>query len=151
MRKLFSEVAGLLKTAALYDLLITFSFFAFSAIYAAAEGRGEIGISLPQYAIIFLFAAILALCTLIFHITSLEPWLRRLVHYAVCLVAFFVVFILFGKIGFEFSRILIMTVLFTAIYFAIVGISLLCRKLIPSKADEAKDEKKKKEPYQSMF
>ncbi len=151
MRKFLSEAVGVLKTAALYDLLIAFSFFGFSAIYSAVEGRGEVGISLPQYAMIFLFASILALCSLVFRLSSLERWLRRLIHFAISLVSFFVIFILFGKISFEFSRILILSILFAAIYFAVVGISFLLRKLIGTEPVENKNESTKKEPYQSMF
>ena len=152
MRKIINEAVTVLKNTSFYQLFISLAFYAFSTIYAYISGYGEMGIPFSQYALLLLFSFVLALLGLVFHITAFPKYARRLIHFAVSLLAFILIFFFTGKISADFSRVFIMMVVFTAIYFAVLGIAALFRKLLGDSSQSTADKKKtEKEPYQPMF
>lgn len=116
--------------------------FFLTVIYFIFASMNTIGptISLTRFLLISLFSFIIASAEFLYLMTELKGWLRRLIHYAVILIAFCLIFILGGFIenrGPE--TIVAMVIIYTAFYFAIFGITVLLRRSI-AKADDKVDK-----------
>ncbi len=158
---MLSEITALVKRTALYQFFITLIYLFSDLIYESTrldlnlldDFSSLVGISFSKYAFLILFSFVLAAGVYILRIESLSRSICRLIHYAVMLVAFIIIFAVSGMIAFDPVRILIFAILFTAAYFAILGLKLLFCRFLGTPASQKKDDKKtkQKETYRSMF
>lgn len=151
MKKVLSFLKETLALTAISDLLISLAFFLFAAIQGFSSGL-EAAISFSQYALILLFAFILALSKHILRLFELSLVWRTLIHFVISAVAFIVIFIAAGKIAPTPSGIFVFCFLFTVIYAIVFFLKLLLSHLIKKHCDKPeKAQDTNKETYQSMF
>ena len=147
------KIENLLLKACGYTILILILFYA-----VAFTGFTTPAIQLPTFLLILVFGIVISAAGMILYVNSLKPILRVLIHYAVMLVSFFIVFILGGKLhtGGS-STIFAAIILFTFLYALIFAIVYFIRRAVIS-ADKAIDKKsaaqskrKKKKPYTPLY
>lgn len=97
-------------------------------------------VSLTRFLLISLLGFIIAAAEFLYAMTELKGWLRRLIHYAVILIAFCLISV-FG--GFIESRgpqtVIALIIIYTAFYFAVFGVAVLIQKSL-AKADDKMDK-----------
>ena len=149
------KIENLLLQAAGYTVIILFLFF----IFAATGDFTKAAITFPQFATILCFGVTISVAGLIFKLDSIKKWIRILIHYAVLLAAFTVIFIITGNLvsggtGTVFSAV----VIFTFFYAIIAALVYFVGRFIKS-ADKKVDIKArrntkpaaKKEEYTPRF
>ena len=155
MKKAIRFTVDTLTLTAIADLFISLAFFALAAISFSMSGVEAIAITFPQYALLLLFAFIIALSSRALQLFTWRAYVKIPLHFAVLLATFFLVFILAGKIATTPPSILIFTVIFSVIYALVSLVVYLFRRLLSAvePTSESKDHTKvkKKEKYQSMF
>lgn len=128
-------------------------FFTVAQIASYIRMDGELGISFSQYLLFLLFSFVLAGASYLFRL-PLPRAVNLLIHYASCLLSFFITFIAAGKlVRVTASAILVFAMIFTLLYAVVFGICLLIRKLVGSPEKVAKSNKKHEaeEEYRSRF
>ncbi len=103
---------------------ISLVFFAVAALINSTEQTfGTLGISFPQYLLILLFSFLIAGAGLLLSLPRLHVALRILIHYAVILTGFIVIFAVAGNLNFDSSaKIFVAIVIFTFFYAIIMAV-----------------------------
>lgn len=149
------RINKLILTACGYAILMLTLFYAFASISQFVSK------SIPpqKFALILFFGFIIALAEFMYEELKLKKIYKSLIHYAVLLVAFCVIFIVSGNISSSRpSAIFASIVIFTAAYFAILALVHFARKAINS-ADDKLDKReanktpkeKSKGSYKSIY
>ena len=125
---------------------VTFSIIMLIYIIIAAiinVGDNELLLEAGRIALFFVFSCLLSCANLIFELKTMGGGLRLLSHYLIILFAFYSCFLL--TLGLKTSGLVVGFVMFTAVYFAVMGIR---RALISSyrKNVEASEEYQKQFP-----
>lgn len=123
---LMETVKRQISRGCLYSAVISLVFFLFSFFGGVEDPR----IPLQSYLLILLFGQIIAAADLLFRFEKLPPVLRFLLHYLVLLSAFCLIFLVSGRIvsAGSVAAVFVAIVVFTALYFAFVGVFFLVRK-----------------------
>ena len=138
-----------------YAILILILFYAF----AAMSGFASQSIAFGQFALILMFGFIISLAEFMYEELKVKKVLKCLIHYAVLLVAFYVIFILSGNIAANRSgAVFVAIIIYTALYFILYVIVRFTRRAI-NRADDQLDKmsaKKnsaasKKSTYKSLY
>ncbi len=117
-----------------YTLLLLTIYYVFSSFNTPSPT-----VSLTRFLLIALFGFIIAAAEFVYSMTELKKWLRYLIHYAILLVAFCVIFLTGGFIENRGpATIFALIIIFTAFYFAILGLALLIRRSV-KRADDKLD------------
>lgn len=125
------NIEKMLYHGSAYTLLLLTVYYIFSSIVSE-----NAAVSVTRFLLIALFGFIVAACELINAMTEIKAWLRRLIHYAVLLVAFSIIFISGGFIDFRGPETVVAVILvFSAFYFVLFTLIVLIRKSV-SKADD---------------
>ncbi len=120
-----------------YAILILTLFYAFAAISQFVSQA----IAPKQFALIVSFGFIISLAEFLYEELKLKKALKCVIHYAVLLVAFCLIFIVSGNISVQKpSAVFVAVILYTALYFTIWVIVHFIRKAINS-ADDKLDAK----------
>ena len=133
-----------------YTVLLLSAFYLFAAL---TETVGQF-MPTGRFFLIMLFGFIISLAELVYEQLKFKFIVRGLIHYAILLCFFFIVFVLSGNLVIKgaatvFAAVIIFTLLYFAVYaivhFSGKGISELDRKLDKkSNADKAKKRTNKK-------
>ena len=151
--KLKTLIASLVGRACAICVGISLLFFTVAQIASYVRMDGELGISFSQYLLFVLFSLVLAGASYIFRL-PLPRVLNLLIHYASCLLSFFVTFLAAGKlVKLTPSACLVFAVIFTLLYALVFGVYLLVRKLfrISPKSEKSDRKTKAEEEYRSRF
>ncbi len=145
------KIENLLLKAAGYTVIILGIFY----LFAFTGDFTEAAITFPTFLTILLFGIVIALAGLILQLDSMKRWLRILIHYAVLLVAFTVIFIITGNLasggtGTVFSALVIFTFLYGIIYAAVYFIGKAIR-LADRKVDCKLNGKKKADNAKPVY
>lgn len=126
-----------LYLGAAYTVLIASAFY----IFALAAKLESTSLGIGKFFLIFAFGMICAIAELVYGLLDLRKWLKAVIHYAILLTAFCVIFLLgdFFLVKGA-SSVFVAITLFTAMYAIFVGTLYLIRKTV-SKADDALDKK----------
>ena len=104
------------------------------------ESKKENFLGTNQLSCILLFSFLLGLCSLIFLITKLPKGILRLIHFVVSGVAFFFCIIVLTDLLSTPLYIFFALMLYTVIYFIVVGISALIRGAVRRATAEKEEE-----------
>ncbi len=131
-RRIFTE-------ACIFCTLITLVFFFFAALINEVENTfGDVGLSLARYLLIVLFSFLIAGANRLFCAKGLHLALRFVLHYALLLTAFLVIFIAAGNIKISGSAsVFVAIVVFTVFYAAIAGVWLALLHAVRGKGKDA--------------
>lgn len=124
-----------------YTVLLLSIFYLFAAL------SGTVGQFMPtgRFFLIMLFGFIISLAELIYEKINLKFFLRGLIHYAILLCCFFIVFVISGNLQIKGAgTVFAAFFLFTALYFAIYAIVHFSGKGI-RKLDDKLDKREKTE------
>lgn len=143
-----------------YTVLYLTIYYCLGGMIGASVGATDIKIGAGKFFITLLFGYVIALTNFLFKSIKMKPWLSRLLAYGVSLLAFFTIIILVYKLNETPARVFVGLLLFTAFYFAILGISALVRRTLmadgkntkkgPNPAKNSKKEEKK-EAYKPRY
>ena len=132
------EIALFLYRATAFCVGISLAFFLFAQVVASIRGEGQLGISFSQYALILLFSLLLSAAHYLFCLPLARP-LCIFIHYAVCAVAFYIVFFTASKLMVENAGAFIVLLgLFTLFYIIFFGAAVLLRFLVSPKRKQKK-------------
>ena len=110
---------------------------------------------LSQYCLILCFSFAIAVANLLLGLRGLHKLIRISVHYAVLLVAFFVIFILSSKIqGLTQAQTFIFFFVFTVLYAVIFALVFLAKKLLGKLSPTDSDtigSSRKTDSYTSLY
>lgn len=151
--KMKSIISTLVSRACLICVGISLFFFTVAQIAAYVRMDGELGVSFSQYLLFLLFSFILAGASYSFRL-PLPSAVNVLIHYAICLLSFFITFIAAGKlVRMTASTVLVFTVIFTLLYALVFGIFLLIKRLFGKAEKQEKTARKSKAEaeYQNRF
>ncbi len=101
-------------------------------VVGATEGAGAVTVTFGRFMLIFLFGMLISLANLLYRILEVNLALKIILHYALTLAGFSLVFLVGQSTeghnvgAWIFSRIII----FTAFYFLFIGIFYLARHLL---------------------
>ena len=140
IKDVFSKL--LFRTTAIC-VAVTLAVLTVTQIIKSADGGGIPAITLGQFALFLLFSLLLAGASFLF-LLSLHKALCLLIHFTVCGIAFFALFMLAGKFAFGSpSAVFIAMLLYTVLYAVGLGIYLLVRLIARflSKKDAPKTQK----------
>ena len=149
------KIESLLFHSTAYTVLILLMFY----LFGVASDFTDAYISFPTFMTILGFGVIISLAGMIFGIKKIHMALRTLIHYAVLLIAFCVIFISAGNIssGGQ-GAIFISVAIFTVFYFIIFAISLIIitavRKAdanIDRKIEAEAKKKQNKKKYKPLY
>ena len=148
------RINKLFLTGCGYAILILTLFYAFAAVSNFVSRS----IAPGQFALILAFGFIISLAEFMYGELKMKQALKCLIHYAVLLVAFYVIFVISGNISVQRpAAVFGAIVIFTALYFAVYAIVSLVRRAI-NRADDALDRKtagkakeNKKSTYKSLY
>ena len=119
-----------------YTVLILTMFY----IFAAIVGFEDKSISIGRFFIVLAFGMIIALAELIYNLLTLKRVFKYLIHYALLLIAFIIVFMLGEFITVNGpASVFVGVTIFTALYFLIYGIVYLVRRTVGA-ADDRLDK-----------
>ncbi len=142
------KLENLIFEACAVSVLLTSVFFIFAWI-----GLPEItpAIQIGKYFLILLFSLLITAAKLLFSVKGLKKPLALLLHYAIALVAFSVIFFDFSTLNG--MRIFILIVCFTLFYAAIWGIVIVTRRILArlDKQIEAKRKPEEKVKYTPRY
>ena len=133
-----------------YMTVISLIFFGVAALINSAEQSfDKVAISFSQYLLILLFSFLIAVLGCVFMIERIHFLLRILIHYAVLLTGFIVIFAVAGNLRLDSSaKIFVAIFLFTLLYAAVMAAWIcLGRSLIK----KTKRQASANQPYRSMF
>ncbi len=146
------RLENLLLKACAFTVLIVLLFF----LFTLATDFTEAAITIGTFMIILAFGIIVAVANLVLDIKPLKFIYRLLIHYAVLLIAFIIIFVINGKVSTGgaaavFSAVVIFTLLY-AVFFIIAH--FIKRSI--SSADKRLDKKHpkkvvKKKEYKSLY
>lgn len=125
MKKLYS----MLLDASLYTVLATL----FLCLFSALTDIKSATISVGQFLLVFAFCMIVRAAGEIHAGKSLSPISKRMLHYALVLVAFLVLALLTKKIALKGATIILSVVLFTFVYILFVLIANIVKRKMKSK------------------
>ena len=136
-----------------YTVLILSLFYAFAAISEFTSTA----IAPGQFALILVSGLVIALAELMYEELKVKKAIKCIIHYAVLMIAFCLIFIISGKISAQKpAAVFIAIMLYTLLYFVIWTIAHFSRKAIDrmddklEKKNKAKQTKAKKE-YKSLY
>ena len=134
MRRVFR----LIETGALYTVLITSLFMLFSAL----SGLSSPAITAGRFFIILGFGMLLSVTGLLFEVKNFPYFVKLILHYAVALVAFILLFVVIGNLAARgVATVFAVSVFFTALYFLVFFLVRLVSRLLEKHAgDTAKKE-----------
>lgn len=149
------RINKLFLTGSGYAILILSLFY----IFAAVSNFVSQSIAPAQFALIVTFGFVIALAEFMYEELKVKKTLKCLIHYAVLLVAFYLIFVISGNISVQRpAAVFGAIVLYTALYFTVYAIVHFVRRAI-NKADDKLDERtskknsetKKKSSYKSLY
>ena len=141
----------ILTFGCIYTTLISLFIFVIAALIGNAEGTGAGSLTLGQYLLIALFSFLIAGADTVLISSPFSLPLRLLIHYAVLLAGFLVIFSVSGNLKLDSgASIFVATVLFTFAYALVMAIVL---SLLSALGKLAKKGKKQDAaaPYRSIF
>lgn len=147
------KIENLLLKACGYTLLILVLFY----VVAMIGKLSAAAIDFPTFALIFVFGVIISAANLVLY-TKLKTVFKVLIHYAVLLISFSIIFILAGKLNTGGSSVIFTAiVVFTFLYGVIFAIAYFVRRAVISadkslnKLNEKKGGKNSKKPYTPRY
>ena len=148
------RINKLFLTGCAYTVIILALFFIFAAISKVATAE----ISPRQFTLVLAFGMIISCAEFMYEALKIKKIYKCLIHYFVLMIAFYVVFIKFGKLSSQGpARVFVAIFLYTAFYFIVWTIVHFLKKGI-NKADDALDKKtanipatKSKGAYKSLY
>ncbi len=150
MRRVFR----LIETGALYTVLITSLFMLFSAL----SGLSSPAITAGRFFIILGFGMLLSVTGLLFEVKNLPYFVKLILHYAVALVAFILLFVVIGNLATRgVATVFAVSVFFTALYFLVFFLVRLVSRLLEKHAGDAtkkegsEEDKKDKGDYTPRY
>lgn len=136
-----------------YTVLILSLFYAFAAISEFTSTA----IAPGQFALILVSGLVIALAELMYEELKVKKAIKCIIHYAVLMIAFCLIFIISGKISAQKpAAVFIAIMLYTLLYFTIWTIVHFSRKAI-DRADDKLDARSKvknektKKGYKSLY
>lgn len=148
------RVFRLIETGALYTVLITSLFMLFSAL----SGLSSPAITAGRFFIILGFGMLLSVAGLLFEVKNLPYFVKLILHYAVALVAFILLFVVIGNLAARgVATVFAVSVFFTALYFLVFFLVRLVRRLLEKhtgdteKRDGTGEEKKDENGYTPRY
>lgn len=129
-----------------YTVLYLTIYYCLGGMIGTSVGATDIKIGAGKFFITLLFGYVIALTNFLFKSIKMKPWLSRLLAYGVSLLAFFTIIILGYKLNETPARVFVGLLLFTAFYFAIIGISALVRRTLLA---DSKSEKNNTNPVKN--
>lgn len=120
MKKLYS----MLLDTSLYTVLATL----FLCLFSALSDIKSATISVEQFLFVFAFCAIVRAAGEIHRAKAMSPIGKRLLHYALVLIAFLALALLTKKIAFKGATIILSVVLFTLVYIIFVLSAKIIKK-----------------------
>ncbi len=137
MNKLSAQIALFFYRATAIHVVISSAFFLIAQIVSSVTGDGSPVIFFSQYALIFLFSLILSGACYLFGLPLPKP-VNFLIHYAVCAVCFYIIFVAAGNLSVDNpSDFLVSLFIYTMFYILMTGGVLLCRHLATRKQKKA--------------
>ena len=136
-------ISKFLYHASAYTVIITMLFFAFAKISGLEETPS---VTFGRYALIFAFGLVISASEYIFGVNSLPKAAKYVIHYLVLGVAFFFVFLSVRSSAdafvFKPATVFASLIIFTIVYFALLGLFLLFKSaLAPSTAKSKKSKR----------
>ena len=149
------RINKLFLTGCGYAILILTLFYAFAAVSQFVSQA----IAPGQFALILLFGFIISIAEFMYEELKVKKVFKCLIHYAVLLVAFYLIFVISGNISVQRpAAIFGAVVIFTVLYFTVYAIVHLVRRAINvaddklDKRSEIKNNKaSKKSTYKSLY
>lgn len=150
------KLGKLILHGAGYTMLYLTIYFCLGGMIGTSVGATDIKIGIGKFFITLLFGYVIAITNFLFKSIKMKPWLSRLLAYAVSLLAFFCIIILGYRLNETPARVFVGLIVFTAFYFAIVGITALVRRTLLADDKKAKNTEKpvknsKKETYKPRY
>jgi len=134
-----------------YTVLILSFFYAFAKIV----GFADTSIPAEKFLLIISFGFLISGVNLLCKSFEMNKFLRFIIHYSVLLVGFLTVFIFSTEAaGFDAGKIFTAVVIFSLLYFAVLGLSIPVKKLFAKISSKEKPQKKPREEkptYTSRF
>lgn len=149
------RINKLFLTGCGYAILILTLFYAFAAVSQFVSQA----IAPGQFALILLFGFVISLAEFMYEELKVKKVFKCLIHYAVLLVAFYLIFVISGNISVQRpAAVFGAVVIFTALYFTVYAIVHLVRRAING-ADDSLDKRSeiknsktsKKNSYKSLY
>ena len=127
---MLKQIEKFLYHTCAYAVVTSVLFF----LFAMATGMNELAVSFNRYLIIIGFSAIITAAEYIFLLKKLPKFICYLIHFLALFSAFLVVFILInGNLQFRPSFIFSALIIFTLIYFVILGAILIIKHIVAKK------------------
>ena len=149
------RINKLFLTGCGYAILILTLFYAFAAVSQFVSQA----IAPGQFALILLFGFVISFAEFMYEELKVKKVFKCLIHYAVLLVAFYLIFVISGNISVQRpAAIFGAVVIFTVLYFTVYAIVHLVRRAInvaDDKLDKRSENKNnkasKKSTYKSLY
>lgn len=133
-----------------YTVVISLMFF----LFAKLSHLESLEISFGRYFLIFAFSLVISASEYIFVVKKIPVIFQYLIHYAVLCISFFFVFMSVrdssGISEFSAATVFASVIIFSAVYFLILGCVILYKKTI-SKTRTKKQKPATKNEYKSRF
>ena len=120
-----------------YTVLFLTIYFGMGGIITA-----ETSMKPGRFFITLLFGFAISFTSFLAKSIKVKPWLSRLIAYAVSLLAFFCIIILGYELNETPAKVFVGLIVFTAFYFAFVGIAALVRRTLLADGKKAKSTEK---------
>ncbi len=130
----------MLVRSCIYFTLVMVLYIAFSAIVNVSDD--ELLLDAGRVILFYVFSLLVSIAGTLFMLTGLSGGLRLLLHYAICIFAFYACFML--PLSMRASSIIIGLVIFTVLYFGVFGIVSLFQARYRKNAEQLAD-------YQNQF
>ncbi len=137
-----------------YTVLYLVIYYALGGIFGGAVGASEITVGAGRFFLTLLFGFVISMTNFVFKNANLKPWLARLLAYAVSALAFFLIIILGYRLTQSGAGIFVAMVLFTAFYFATVGVAYLVKRTLftdEGRGNRPSASNVKKSSYKSLY
>jgi prepilin signal peptidase PulO-like enzyme (type II secretory pathway) len=145
------KLENLLLKASGYTIITVILFY----LVAMMGEFTKAALDFKTFMLIFVFGIIISAVNLIFEIQILHKALKILIHYAVLLVSFFVIFFVAGKLGNAATSVIFSAIIvFTALYAVIFVITYLIKKAVTSAdrvIDKSGTKRKEKKNYTPLY
>lgn len=147
------RILHLIEIGSLYTVLITSLFMLFSAL----SGLSSPAITAGRFFIILGFGMLLSVAGLLFDVKNIPYFVKIILHYAVSLVAFILLFVVIGNLAARgIATIFAVSVFFTVLYFLLFFLLRLFSRLLAKESaknsNRARDaQEKAEEEYTPRF
>ena len=134
-----------------YTVLYLVIYYVLGGMFGTSGGENEIKVGIGRFFLTLLFGLVISMTNFLFKGTGLSPWLKRLLAYLVSALAFFFIIILGYNLVTNGAGMLVGMVLFTAFYFACVGVAYLVKRTLYGEEEKPASKKAVKEQKKSNY